>query len=94
MSIVGLSAALGGRCELLVCEIVDDMLLGESVPTTVADARRRLLTKDAIILPQYGAGRWRWSCCRRRRQQRRRPIGGVLVLVQQVTAYKLAHFQY
>ena len=49
------AAALGGRCELLVCEIVDDMLLGESVLTTVADARRRLLTKDAIILPQGGA---------------------------------------
>ena len=28
-------AALGGRADLLVCEIVDDLLLGESVLTTV-----------------------------------------------------------
>ena len=48
-------ADMGGPCELLVCEIVDDLLLGESVLTTVADARRRLLVKDAIILPQGGA---------------------------------------
>jgi hypothetical protein len=48
-------AKLGGKFELLVCEIVDDLLLGESVLTTVADARRRLLTRDAIILPRGGS---------------------------------------
>ena len=49
------SAPPSGAAEVLVCEIVDDLLLGESVLTTVADARRRLLTKDAIILPQGGS---------------------------------------
>ena len=35
----------------LVCEIVDDMLLGEGILTTVADARRRLLSPRACIIP-------------------------------------------
>ena len=48
-------AQIGGKCDLLVCEIVDDLLLGESVLTTVADARRRLLRSGATILPQGGA---------------------------------------
>ena len=29
--------AIGGKADLLVCEIVDDLLLGESVQTTVGD---------------------------------------------------------
>lgn len=48
------AAALGGPVELLVCEIVDDMLLGESILTTIVDARRRLLVPRAPILPRGG----------------------------------------
>jgi len=44
--------ALGGKADLLVCEIVDDQLLGEGVLSTVADARRRLLKPGATILPR------------------------------------------
>ena len=46
---------MGGKFDLLVCEIVDDQLLGEGVLTTVADARRRLLKPDARILPRGGS---------------------------------------
>ena len=49
------AAALGGKFDLLVCEIVDDMLLGEGILSTVTDARRRLLSPSATILPQAGA---------------------------------------
>lgn len=38
-----------------MCEIVDDMLLGEGILTTVADARRRLLAPSASIIPRGGA---------------------------------------
>lgn len=48
-------ATVGGKFDILVCEIVDDLLLGESVLTTVADARRRLLTPRATILPRGGS---------------------------------------
>ena len=44
-------AAIGGKVDLLVCEIVDDGLLGEGVLTTIADARRRLLTPQPTIIP-------------------------------------------
>jgi len=44
-------ADVGGLFDILVCEIVDDQLLGEGVLTTVADARRRLLAPDAAIIP-------------------------------------------
>lgn len=37
------AADLGTQADILVCEIVDDMLLGEGVLATVADARRRFL---------------------------------------------------
>jgi type II protein arginine methyltransferase len=42
---------VGGLFDLLVCEIVDDQLLGEGVLTTIADARRRLLSPNAAIIP-------------------------------------------
>ena len=42
---------LHGRADLLVCEIVDDQLLGEGVLSTVQDARRRLLRPNAQIIP-------------------------------------------
>ena len=48
------AAALGGHFDILVCEIVDDMLLGEGILTTVTDARRRLLTPSAAVLPRSG----------------------------------------
>ena len=44
-------ATVGGRFDLLVCEIVDDQLLGEGVLSTVHDARRRLLKPGAILIP-------------------------------------------
>ncbi|KAL1515803.1 hypothetical protein AB1Y20_002419 [Prymnesium parvum] len=44
-------AKLDGKADLLVCEIVDDQLLGEGVLTTVKDARRRLLKPGAQIIP-------------------------------------------
>ncbi len=49
--------SLGGPFDLLVCEIVDDLLLGESVQTTVGDARRRLLrpSPHPTIIPRGGA---------------------------------------
>ena len=47
--------AIGGQFDLLVCEIVDDQLLGEGVLTTVCDARRRLLKPGAVILPRGGS---------------------------------------
>jgi len=47
--------SLGSNADLLVCEIVDDMLLGEGVLATVADARRRLLRPGAPILPRGGS---------------------------------------
>lgn len=43
---------LGGAADLLVCEIVDDALLGEGVLATVSDARERLLCPGAAIIPQ------------------------------------------
>ena len=48
-------AHIGGLADLLVCEIVDDMLLGEGILTSVADARRRLLAPSACILPSRAA---------------------------------------
>lgn len=42
---------VGGLFDLLVCEIVDDQLLGEGVLTTIADARRQLLSSNAAIIP-------------------------------------------
>ena len=47
--------SVGGKFDILVCEIVDDLLLGESVLTTVADARQRLLTPSAAIVPRGGS---------------------------------------
>ena len=48
------AADLGGRADILVCEIVDNMLLGEGVLSSVEDARRRLLTPAAPIIPRGG----------------------------------------
>ena len=46
---------LGGRAEMLVCELVDNEFLGEGTLTSIADARRRLLTPGAPIVPKGGA---------------------------------------
>ncbi|EGD79112.1 arginine N-methyltransferase [Salpingoeca rosetta] len=42
------------RCDVLVSEILGTLLLGESALQFVADARRRLLKKDAAIIPRAG----------------------------------------
>ena len=47
--------SLGGLFDLLVCEIVDDQLLGEGVLPTILDARRRLLVRDDPIIIPSGA---------------------------------------
>lgn len=47
-----LAEQLGGLADVLVCEIVDDQLLGEGVLRTVQDARRRLLKPSARIIPR------------------------------------------
>ena len=44
-------SSVGGTFDILVCEIVDDQLLGEGVLTTIDDARRRLLSEQAQIIP-------------------------------------------
>jgi len=44
----------GGGADVLVCEIVDDQLLGEGVLSTVADARRRLLKLGGRVVPRVG----------------------------------------
>ena len=49
-----MDAAAIPPADVLVCEIVDDMLLGEGVLSTVADARRRLLSPAAQIIPRGG----------------------------------------
>ena len=49
------AAQLGGLADVLVCEIVDDGLLGEGVLPTVADARRRLLRPGATVIPSAGS---------------------------------------
>ena len=46
------AAQLGKRFDILVCEIVDDNLLGEGILASVADARRRLLSPTAIVIPR------------------------------------------
>ena len=46
---------MGGRASTLVCELVDNELLGEGTLTSIADARRRLLTQGARIVPRGGA---------------------------------------
>ena len=48
------AAALGGQASLLVCELVDNELLGEGTLFSIADARRRLLTPKARIVPRGG----------------------------------------
>ena len=60
--------ALGGRAELLVCELVDNELLGEGTLTSIADARRRLLAPRARVVPSGGALfalPIEWKCPRR-----------------------------
>ena len=47
--------ALGGRAGLLVCELVDNELLGEGTLFSIADARKRLLTPTARVVPKGGA---------------------------------------
>ena len=37
-----------------VCELVDNELLGEGTLTSIADARRRLLTPTARVVPSGG----------------------------------------
>ena len=44
-------SAVGGAFDILVCEIVDDQLLGEGALLTIDDARRRLLADGAAIIP-------------------------------------------
>jgi protein arginine N-methyltransferase 7 len=44
-----------GKATILVSEILGTLLLGESALDYVADARERLLTKDAAIIPLTGA---------------------------------------
>eukprot|EP00966_Prymnesium_polylepis_P127717 2952998-Prymnesium_polylepis.1 len=46
---------LGGRAEMLVCELVDNEFLGEGTLYSIADARRRLLAPNAPIVPKGGA---------------------------------------
>ena len=48
-------SSVGGAFDILVCEIVDDQLLGEGVLTTIDDARRRLLTEHAQVIPSGAA---------------------------------------
>ncbi len=43
------------QANLLVSEIFSSELLGEGVLPTIVDARQRLLTADAIIIPQAGS---------------------------------------
>ena len=47
--------SVGGKFDLLVCEIVDDQLLGEGVLPTIKDARERLLVRDDPIVIPSGA---------------------------------------
>eukprot|EP01006_Ploeotia_vitrea_P009944 TRINITY_DN25150_c0_g1_i1.p1 TRINITY_DN25150_c0_g1~~TRINITY_DN25150_c0_g1_i1.p1 ORF type:complete len:422 (-),score=73.72 TRINITY_DN25150_c0_g1_i1:464-1729(-) len=43
------------RANVLVSELFGTLLLGESAHTYIDDARKRLLTPNAAIVPQYGA---------------------------------------
>lgn len=43
-----------GRCGVLVSEILGTLLLGENALQYIADARRRLLLPDAVIIPAEG----------------------------------------
>merc|ERR1719201_3301977 len=43
-----------GRCNVLVSEILGTLLLGENALEFVEDARRRLLTADAKVIPAKG----------------------------------------
>ena len=41
---------LGGRAGMLVCELVDNEMLGEGTLFSIADARRRLLVPNVSML--------------------------------------------
>ncbi|CBK20091.2 uncharacterized protein [Blastocystis hominis] len=43
---------LGQRCDILVSEILDTVLLGEGVLKAVRDAKKRLLVPNALIIPE------------------------------------------
>ena len=47
--------AMGGeRADLLVSELIDDHVIGDGVLSSISDARRRLLTPSAYIVPRGG----------------------------------------
>lgn len=47
--------AMGGEpADLLVSELIDDHVIGDGVLSSIADARRRLLTREALIVPRGG----------------------------------------
>ena len=45
---------MGERADILVSELIDDHLIGDGVLASHRDARRRLLTPDATIIPWGG----------------------------------------
>lgn len=47
--------AIGGRAGMLVCELVDNEMLGEGTLFSIADARRRLLVPKARVVPRGGS---------------------------------------
>jgi len=51
---IQVGSELPQRANLLVSEIFSSELLGEGVLSSIEDAKRRLLTRDAIIIPAVG----------------------------------------
>ena len=51
---LGADAMGGERADILVSELIDDHVIGDGVLTSIADARRRLLTPEAMIVPRAG----------------------------------------
>jgi protein arginine N-methyltransferase 7 len=49
------TADMAARAEVLVFEVLDSELLGEGVLPTLRDARARLLTRDATVIPARAA---------------------------------------
>jgi type II protein arginine methyltransferase len=47
-----LGVDLPKRADLLISEVLSDKLLGEGVLRSTADARRRLLASDAVVIPR------------------------------------------
>ena len=42
------------RADICVSELIDDHVIGDGVLSSISDARRRLLTPDALIVPRAG----------------------------------------